>query len=314
MPTPAPFELELLPPSDPDRGWRASLLSIVLHGALILALLLRATPDEGDGAEPAGEPQATEIAIQPPDQREAFQQAPQPAPPQPQPAPPDEPVPLGPNSNNPDALVPKEQGPETPPPDDVQEPSQAAEIPAESGTPPTTTPTAPPQPRIPTPRDLASGLPGSPTSPFGPGEALPASPGAAGGEVVASAGAMGRVGLGNRDTRDWRPSFPEAAGRCPEIPDLGRNPDGSPVLASVLGRVIDERGAPLAGAHLQIVGHTFVTFSDGRGDYRLEFDPRLLERCRVQYVRVTAAGHKGQLLTLAIGRNIRSDDVVMRRR
>ena len=117
------------------------------------------------------------------------------------------------------------------------------------------------------------------------------------------------------DSRDWRPSFPEAAGKCVEIPDLGRNPDGSPVLATVLGRVYEADGrTPLIGAHLQIMGTTFVTFSGPSGDYRLEFDPRLLERCRVQYVRVAAEGYDGRMLTLSIGRKVRSDDVLLRRR
>jgi hypothetical protein len=130
------------------------------------------------------------------------------------------------------------------------------------------------------------------------------------------AGAMGRVGMSaSPDTRDWRPSFPDAAGRCVDIPDLGNNPDGSPILASVLGRVYEADGrTPLIGAHLQIVGTRFVTFSSGTGDYKLEFDPKLLERCRVQYVRVSADGYDGRMLTLSIGRKIRSDDVLLRRR
>jgi hypothetical protein len=70
----------------------------------------------------------------------------------------------------------------------------------------------------------------------------------------------------------------------------------------------------LAGAHLTIVGTPYSTFSDGGGNYRLEFDPRLLEKCRVQYVRVAADGYSGQSLTLSVGREVRSDDVVLRRR
>ena len=82
---------------------------------------------------------------------------------------------------------------------------------------------------------------------------------------------------------------------------------------SVIGRVLDPTGRPLAGAHLQIVGAGYATFSDNNGNYRLEFDPRLLEKCRVHVVRVTLTGFKGQTLTLGIGRRVQSDDVRLRR-
>ena len=81
-----------------------------------------------------------------------------------------------------------------------------------------------------------------------------------------------------------------------------------------MGIVRDNNGRPLPGAHLQIVGAPFATFSDGNGAYRLEFDPSLLEKCRVQVVRVNAQGFRHADLTLAIGRQVRSDDVVLRRR
>jgi len=137
----------------------------------------------------------------------------------------------------------------------------------------------------------------------------------AGSTTTAAVGAMGRVGPTSPDNREWRPSFPEAAGRCVEIPDLGTNADGTPVLATVIGRVLQEdKRTPLDGAHLVIVGTSFATFSNANGEYRLEFDPKLLERCRVQYVRVVRAGFSAQMLTLAIGQRVASDDVVLRRR
>jgi hypothetical protein len=125
---------------------------------------------------------------------------------------------------------------------------------------------------------------------------------------------MGRAGASNVDSRGWRPSFPEAAGQCVEIPDFGTNPDGTPVLAAVLGLVKDDRGFPLPNAHLQLIGHNFSTFSDNQGRYRLEFNPKLLERCRIQYIRVTADGYSGANLTLSVGRQVQSDDVILRRK
>ncbi len=124
-----------------------------------------------------------------------------------------------------------------------------------------------------------------------------------------------RLGPSASDGREWRPSFPEAAGHCVDIPDLGKNSDGTPVLATVIGRVLQHGSPrPLAGAHLQIVGTTFTTFSDDDGEYVLRFDPKLLARCRTQYVRVTHAGFKAELLLLAIGPKVRSDDVALRQR
>ena len=218
---------------------------------------------------------------------------------------------MGPDSERPDAPVPREAGPETPPtevPDPEEDPPEERDRTREPAVGDAAS-------RIATPADLSSSgtILGPPTSPFGRPSATPPSP--SGGAVASgSVGSMGRLGFGSRDTRSWRESFPEAAGRCVEIPDLGRNPDGTPVLASVSGIVRDQAGRPLPGAHLQIVGASFATFSDGQGRYRLEFDPALLQRCRVQLVRVAADGYRTQNLNLAIGRNARSDDVLMRRR
>ena len=125
---------------------------------------------------------------------------------------------------------------------------------------------------------------------------------------------MGRAGLTNRDPQRWENSFDnETSGRCADIPDLGKNSDGTPVLASIIGRVLDTDGrTPLAGAHLQIIGTPFNTFSDANGEYHLDFDPRMLAKCRKQIVDVVAPGYARQTLTLSIGRRIRSDDVVLR--
>ena len=61
------------------------------------------------------------------------------------------------------------------------------------------------------------------------------------------------------------------------------------------------------------MGTAFGTFSDSRGEYRLEFDPKLLAKCRKQYVVVVAPGYRGETLTLFIGPKVRSDDVVLHR-
>ena len=71
--------------------------------------------------------------------------------------------------------------------------------------------------------------------------------------------------------------------------------------------------SPLAGAHLQIMGTQFDTFTDGNGEYRLQFDPRMLAKCRIQWVKVVAPGYQGEQLKLSIGPKVRSDDVRMRK-
>lgn len=308
------------------RSWTALIASAVVHALLMIWLLFRPAPAETmENKPPENGRTAQPIALPRPQEATASQPPPPPAPAQ---APPRE-TPLGPDSRNPDAKVPKEAGPEKPitePEPNPTKSTEAAAPPAEKVVEPVSEP--PPQPapqsarRIPRAGDYSATnrLLAPPTSPWGPTQRNPLDPSQ--GERTASAaaapaireGANGKVGLSSRDSRDWRPSFPEAAGRCVSIPDLGKNADGTPVLATVIGRVFDTDGrTPLAGAHLQIVGTAFSTFSDATGEYRLEFDPKLLEQCRVQYVRVAADGYGGQMLTLAIGQRIRSDDVVLRK-
>ena len=307
-----------------------------MHTLLMLWLVFRPVPsgtspekasDSGQTRQPIALPRPAETKGAQPKPLPTPQQTPQPAPPPAPPPPPTRETPLGPDSKNPDALVPKEAGPVKPmtepdptPKKSVTDPGPPAEKP------PDPAPPAPPSPqavrRIPRAGDLAanSRLSGSPTSPWGPPSQTPleANKGE-GATAVASApavkeGSMGRVGQSGADTRDWRPAFEEAAGRCVSIPDLGTNADGTPVLATVIGRVLGPDGrSPLGGAHLQIIGTPFSTFSDPNGEYRLEFDPKLLEQCRVQYVRVAADGYQGAMLTLSIGERVRSDDVVLRR-
>lgn len=315
-------------PGEPEaRSWTALITSAVVHVLLMLWLLFRPAPAGTTENKPAESGRTAQpIALPKPPANPASQPPP---PAQQQPQPPPRESPLGPDSKKPDAKVPIEAGPEKPMTEPEPTPTKTTEEaapPAEKVPDPVPAPTPEPPSqatkRIPRAGDLAATnrLLRPPTSPWGPpqqnpldpsqGERAPASSSA----PAVTEGSMGKVGLSGRDSRDWRPSFPEAAGRCVSIPDLGKNADGTPVLATVIGRVYQSDGrTPLAGAHLQIVGTAFSTFSDAVGEYRLEFDPKLLEQCRTQYVRVAADGFSGQMLTLAIGQRIRSDDVILRR-
>lgn len=301
------FEID--PISGRGWDWHTLFTSVLFHLSVILILLLiqRNHPP----ASPIDSPREQQVRLDPPVE---FQQQPERQPvaqPDPTPTVPDRPIPLGPDSKNPDALVAREQGEPAPIPEDAPtaidpggQPDATEPIPAEA---PTETA------RVPTPREHASSsIFGAPTSPFGkrpsPFGTLPPA------TTSSSAGAMGRAGMGTQDTRGFRQSFPEAAGQCPTIPDPGVNPDGSPVLFSLVGVVRDHRGQPLPNAHLQMVGQLYATFSDGQGNYRLEFDPNLLDGCQVQVVRVSAEGFKTADLQLAIGRRVQSDDVILRPR
>jgi hypothetical protein len=82
----------------------------------------------------------------------------------------------------------------------------------------------------------------------------------------------------------------------------------------VVGRIFrQDNGRPLAGAHLQMMGTPYVTFTDGKGEYRFRFDLALVDNCRTQYVRVSAEGYESRLLVLVVGPH-RSEDVLLRRR
>jgi hypothetical protein len=84
---------------------------------------------------------------------------------------------------------------------------------------------------------------------------------------------------------------------------------------TVEGRIFREDGGrPLAGAHLQMLGTPYTAITDDRGEYRFRFDLSLVDNCRTQYVRVTAAGYESRLLVLVVGQNVRSEDVHLQRR
>lgn len=306
------------PPEEEISRWPALLISAGIHLGVIVLVLLRTSAPAPSPAAPVEFPEERQqLAIEPMPQFDPRQNPPAP---EPTPSIPDEPVALGPDSDRPNERIPREQGQTEPPPPDAPiattPPRTTQQEPAEEP--------APGQGAAETADRIAraeetgqTGRLQTPTSPWGPSRTI-LNPGPAGGAAsapaAASAGAMGRAGVSKVDGRAWQQSFPEAAGRCVEMPDFGTNPDGSPVLASVLGIVKDDKGFPLPNAHLQLVGHTYSTFTDRQGRYRLEFNPKLLERCRVQYIRVSADGYSGANLVLAIGRQVVSDDVVLRRR
>lgn len=123
-----------------------------------------------------------------------------------------------------------------------------------------------------------------------------------------------RAGAGPQAIRPMEAWFPDRPERC--TPHTSAPADSTALeFGTVIGRIFrQDNGRPLAGAHLQMIGTPYVTFTDGSGEYRFRFDMALVDNCRTQYVRVTAAGYESRLLVLVVGPQVRSEDVRLRRR
>lgn len=125
---------------------------------------------------------------------------------------------------------------------------------------------------------------------------------------------MTRVGAGPQARRPMEAWIRENPERCVREPAAPGDSAGQPEFGTVTGRIFrQDNGRPLAGAHLQMIGTPYVAFTDGAGEYRFRFDLALMDNCRTQYVKVTAAGYESRLLVLVVGPN-RSEDVRLRRR
>ena len=124
-----------------------------------------------------------------------------------------------------------------------------------------------------------------------------------------------RPGAGPRASRPMEAYLPDHPERC--IPKEPEPADSAhpPQYGVVVGRIFrQDSGKPLAGAHLQMLGTPFVTFTDGNGDYRFRFDLALVDNCRTQYVRVSAQGYESRLLVLMVGQNVQSEDVLLKKK
>jgi hypothetical protein len=124
-----------------------------------------------------------------------------------------------------------------------------------------------------------------------------------------------RSGAGPLASRPMEAYLPDHPERCIPKPAAPRDSSAAPQLGLVVGRIFrQDNGQPLSGAHLQMLGTPFVAFTDGTGEYRFRFDMSLVDDCRTQYVRVTAPGYESRLLVLVVGENVRSEDVLLRRK
>jgi hypothetical protein len=124
-----------------------------------------------------------------------------------------------------------------------------------------------------------------------------------------------RPGAGPQASRPMEAYLPDHPERCVPHPVAPRDSAGPTQFGVAQGKIFRQKdGRPLAGAHLQMLGTPYVTFTDDQGEYHFRFDLSLVDNCRTQYVRVSAPGYESRLLVLVVGPNVRSEDVLLRKR
>lgn len=124
-----------------------------------------------------------------------------------------------------------------------------------------------------------------------------------------------RPGAGAPASRPMEAYLPDHPEKCIPTPPPPRDSAATPQFGVVVGKIFrQDNGRPLVGAHLQMLGTPYVTFTDEGGEYHFRFDMALVDNCRTQYVRVTAPGYESRLLVLMVGPNVQSEDVLLRRR
>lgn len=292
-------------PSTRQRPWISLGLSAALHAALIaLTIQLARKPPEPapDGRRGAVDParQVEMIYLPPPPPAS-------PPPPTPAPTPPPQPPPPAPTPA-PSPTAPPERT--APPPDQEQrtpEPDANAtpDAPRTRGEEPT--------------RDAPPG--GDPT---GAPDVKNGSPAPADNAATMESEAR-RIfgsprlgtwpGVGPRASRPMEAYLPDHPEKCSPKPSAPPDPSAAPQFGIVTGKIFRrDNGRPLSGAHLQMLGTPYVAFTDDGGEYHFRFDLALVDNCRTQYVRVIAPGYESRLLVLMVGPNVRSDDVLLKRR
>ena len=278
-----------------ERSWISFVLSTAIHGILIaLALwLTRSPPQEDEKREPERSPEKREV-------RMVYLNPPPPAPPPPQPRVVQPPPPPKPAPPPPPAVAPPPKKAQTTPEPDANAPPEAKRSegqeptdekpnqPERSGAPDATPPPSPLATRESEMESEARRIFGTPKK-FTP------------------------EGVGPRASRPMEAYLPDHPERCARLP--ARDSTGQPQFGTVVGKIYrQDNGKPLGGAALQMLGTPYVTFTDADGTYHFRFDMSLVDNCRTQYVRVTAAGYESRLLVLVIGQDAVSEDVLLKKK
>ena len=288
-------------PLSPQRPWISLGISAALH-ATLLALAVQLTRERV-------KPEASDEARQAADPSREVQMVYLPPPPVAKPPPPPTTPP---------------PPPATPPPPPQPPPQRSSPPPAREQRTPEPDANAPPEATRSTGEERETEDPagGERTGANDPEEGSPA-PAEAGAATMESEARrifgrprLGtREGVGPRATRPMEAYLPDRPERCIPKPAAPRDPAAAPEYGVVTGKIYrQDNGLPLGGAHLQMLGTPFVSFTNDVGEYRFRFDLSLVDNCRTQYVRVTAQGFESRLLVLMVGPNVRSEDVLLKRR
>lgn len=290
--SPRKFQLDLGPVRG-KRHWRALATSVALH-AVVIALAL--------GLIPLPALRSHELQVQPSEPKEQVQLIPLTPPEEQQPEP--EPVPERPppeEEQKPPQLIQPPVAAERSKPIDVEDFPDVVDELASQGEQGDQGATEEPAltPSSPEPVELAR----APTMEE---------------EARRIFGRRGRRGAGNAEREEWTgplPGPPTGLEKC-EMPPLPQPRPGEPEPQSTArGRILAEDNVtPLSGAHLQVIGQPYSTFSTSGGEYRLTIPRKLVEDCRIQYVRVSYPGFRSRLLPLSLGLRPESEDVALRRR
>jgi outer membrane biosynthesis protein TonB len=291
--------------SPSQRQWISLTLSAALHAALlVLAVLL--TREHGE--KPSGKQQAVPETGR--ETQMVYLEPPARTPPPRPPAPP------------PPKQPPPQQPPPQPPPPPAVPPRAMAPPPEKEQHTPEPDANAPPEAR------RAEGEEATRDDPTG-GERASAdrrgSPAATNPAAVTMESEAKRIfgspepgtrpGAGPRAVRPMEAYLPDHPERCIPRPSAPADSAETTQYGVVVGKIFrKDDGKPLSGAHLQMLGTPYVTFTDPAGEYRFRFDMALVDNCRTQYVRVTAPGYESRLLVLVVGANVRSEDVLLKAR
>ncbi len=279
-------------PTDPpsrQRPWISLGISAALHAAILaFAIQLtreRAEPPAKDQAHQAAEPaREVQMVYLPP----AAKPPPAPAPtPKPTPPPPT-PTPSPPPPQR--SAPPPAQAQRTPEPDANAPPEAKRSEGEERET-----------------EDPAGGEQATPTDPK-LGSPVPAEDNAAATMESEARRIFGRPrlgprpGAGPRATRPMEAYLPDRPERCTPTQPAERDSAAAPVYGIVTGKIFrQDNGLPLVGAHLQMLGTPFVSFTNDVGEYHFRFDLSLVDNCRTQYVRVRGPGYVTRLRVLLVG-------------
>lgn len=287
-------------PSSSQRSWTSFLTSAVVHAALLLAVVQLTrqrveVPAEqrAEEADPGRQVQMVYLEAPPPPKVQP------PEPPRPKPPPPPAPAPA-PAAQPPQPVAPAPEKEQRTPEPEANAPPEATRSKGEDRT-----------------TDAPEGGAKSEATESGPSasENLAALMESEARRIFGRPRPGPRPGAGPRAVRPMEALLPDDPQRCIPKPQLPADSAGAPQYGIVVGKIFRrDDGRPLAGAHLQMLGTPYVTFTDASGEYRFRFNLALVDNCRTQYVRVTADGYESRLLVLVVGENVQSEDVLLKRR